>query len=60
VELGGPQSLSRQLDRPVKMQNVTFIDCVFEMASIEMPNEYMKKAAGDLLASQFTSIKRSS
>jgi hypothetical protein len=47
-------------EHPVELINVRFIDCVFEMPNIETPSPYLKKAGGQLLASQFTEIKEAS
>jgi len=44
-------------ENPVKMQNVTFINCVFEMPQVKTPNPYLRNAASQLLASQFGRIK---
>jgi hypothetical protein len=43
---------------PVRMQNVTFINCVFELPVSNTPPPFLKKAAQQLLASNFTSISR--
>ena len=48
-------------ENPVIMRNVKFTNCVFEMPEgISAPNGYLRKAAGDLLASAFTTVKDAS
>jgi hypothetical protein len=47
-------------EHPVKLHNVRFIDCFFEMPNVERPNPYLQKAAKGLLASQFKEIKEAS
>ena len=41
---------------PVKMRGVQFINCVFEMPVTDDPTPYLKDAARQLLASNFTSL----
>ncbi len=44
-------------EKPVRMENVTFIDCVFEMPDVPSPNPYLRNVAEQLLASHLGSIK---
>lgn len=43
-------------ENPVRMRNVEFIDCVFEVPATASPNEYLKRATRELLASNLTKI----
>jgi hypothetical protein len=42
-------------EQPVKMTNVTFVDCVFEMPPTAAPNPYLQNASRQLLASDLNS-----
>lgn len=42
---------------PVRLRNVKFINCVFEMPDLDMPVPSLKKAAEQLLASDLMEIK---
>ena len=44
-------------DHPVRMKNVLFTDCVFEMPISATPNQYLKDASRQLLASDLRSTK---
>jgi hypothetical protein len=43
-------------EKPVRMQNVTFVDCVFEMPTTEIPSPYLKHAGKLLLASNLEKV----
>ncbi len=42
---------------PVQMNNVDFVDCVFELPDSSSPNEYIKRVTKELLVSNLTKIK---
>lgn len=44
-------------EKPVRMENVTFTDCVFEVPDVTSPNPYLRNAAAQLLASDLGAIK---
>lgn len=44
-------------EHPVRMQNVTFVNCVFDLPVSNSPSPYLKKAAQELLASGLTKIQ---
>jgi hypothetical protein len=46
----------RFTENPVRMTNVRFIDCVFELPVVAKPNDYLKKATKILLASNLQSV----
>jgi len=64
VELDGGELYDSQFVRcrivftsdPVRMQNVGFVDCVFEFPQIGYPSPYLKRASRILLASNFSSV----
>jgi hypothetical protein len=43
-------------NKPVEMHNVRFINCVFEMPISSDPNQYLRHASQQLLASNFESV----
>jgi len=44
-------------EQPVRMQNVEFVNCVFEMPSVESPIPYLKQVSQELLASNLNSVR---
>ncbi len=44
-------------ENPTRFENVTFVDCVFEIPVKDVPNQYLRRVSEDLLASDFNSIK---
>jgi len=43
-------------ENPTIMHNVTFINCVFELPVVAMPNEYLQRTSKELLQSNLTSV----
>lgn len=43
-------------ERPTRMNNVTFVDCVFELPVLDNPNKYLQNTGRILLASNLNSV----
>ncbi len=43
-------------EHPVRMRNVMFVDCVFEMPKTDNPNPYLRRASQALLAANLKSV----
>jgi hypothetical protein len=43
-------------EHPVKMNNVRFVNCVFDLPATDTPNRYLMDAAKDMLASPLNSV----
>ena len=44
-------------ETPIRMRNVTFVNCIFEMPAVATPNQYLQRASRTLLASDLSSVQ---